>query len=119
MNYKIIDKLEKKYIEIKEPFTSEDDVLDIIGTCISNDINLLMLREEVFNEEFINLKLGLAGIVLQKFVNYGMKVSASIEDTSKIKGRFKELLNELNKGNDFRVFNNIVEAENWILNINK
>lgn len=41
MNYKIVN---KKYIETKHPFTCEDDVLDIIGICISNDIRLLVYR---------------------------------------------------------------------------
>lgn len=117
MNYKIIGKTNKKYIEIKQPFNCEADVLDVIGICISNDVELLLLREEVFDENFINLKSGLAGIVLQKFINYRIKVSAIIEDKNKIQGRFEELLNELNKSNDFRVFNNIGDAENWILNI--
>ncbi|MBU5308345.1 DUF4180 domain-containing protein [Clostridioides mangenotii] len=117
MNYKIVEKINKKYIEVKKPFTCESDVLDVIGICISNDIKLLLLREEVFTEEFINLKQGLAGMVLQKFINYHIKVSATIEDISTIQGKFKELLNELNKSNDFRVFDNMKDAENWILNI--
>ena len=117
MNYKIVEKTNENYIEIKQPFTCESDVLDVIGICISNDIKLLVLREEVFTEDFINLKLGLAGMVLQKFMNYHIKVSATIEDENKIQGRFEELLNELNKANNFRVFNNMRDAENWILNI--
>lgn len=117
MNYKIIEKTNKKYIEVKQAITCESDVLDIIGICISNDIKLLVLREEVFTEEFINLKLGLAGIVLQKFMNYHIKVSAIIEDKNKIEGRFKELIYELNKSSNFRVFDNSVDAENWILSI--
>ena len=116
MNYKIVEKTNKKYIEVKQPITCESDVLDIIGICISNDIRLLMFKEEAFTEEFINLKLGLAGIALQKFINYNIKVSAIIEDKKKIDGRFGELIYELNRSNNFRVFNNIVDAENWILN---
>lgn len=117
MNYKIVEKSNKKYIEVKQPFTSESDVLDVIGICFSNDIELLLFREEVFSEEFINLKSGLAGIVLQKFMNYHIKTSATIEDKSKIQGRFKELISELNKGNEFRVFDNTQDAEDWILNL--
>ena len=102
MNYKIVEKTNKKYIEVKQPITCESDVLDIIGICISNDIRLLMFKEEAFTEEFINLKLGLAGIALQKFINYNIKVSAIIEDKKKIDGRFGELIYELNKSNNFR-----------------
>lgn len=119
MNYRIVEKAEKKYIELKEAFNSEEDVVDIIGVCISNDINMLLLKEEVFDEKFINLRSGLAGIVLQKFTNYHIKASAVIEDEDKIQGRFRELISELNKSKDFRVFKTITEAENWILNFNK
>lgn len=92
---------------------SESDVLDIISACISNDIKLLILREGTLTEEFMNLRTGLAGLVLQKFTNYHIKASAVIE--SELEGRFKELVYELNKGNNFRVFNNNIDAENWIL----
>ena len=37
MDYKIIEK-DKSYIEVKQPITCENDVLDLIGICISNDI---------------------------------------------------------------------------------
>lgn len=117
MNYKIIERTNKKYIEVKQEIACESDVLDIIGLCISNNIKLLVLGEEAFTEEFINLKSGLAGIVLQKFMNYHIKVSAIIEDKNKVEGRFKELIYELNKSSNFRVFDNSIDAENWILNI--
>lgn len=118
MEYKIVEEANRKYIEMNQPITCESDVLDIIGICISNDIQLVVLREELFTKEFIDLKSGLAGMVLQKFMNYHIKVAATIEDEDKIQGRFKELLSELNRTNDFKVFTNIADAEQWILNIN-
>lgn len=104
----------KSYIEITEPIACEGDIIDIIGMCISKDIHLLFFREEVFTNEFTNLKTGLAGIVLQKLSNYHIRVVAIIENESIIKGRFKELLTELNKSNNFKVFNNTKDVENWI-----
>lgn len=118
MEYKIVEEANRKYIEMNQPITCESDVLDIIGICISNDIQLVVLRDKLFTKEFIDLKSGLAGMVLQKFMNYHIKVAATIEDTDKIQGRFKELLSELNRTNDFKVFTNITDAKQWILNIN-
>ena len=118
MDYKIVEKMNKKYIEINQEINTEDDVLDIIGICMSNDTKLLVLREGAFSEKFINLKSGLAGIVLQKFINYHIKVSAIIEDEFKNNKRFQELVYVLNKSNNFKVFNNSVSAVNWILGNN-
>lgn len=108
-------KLNKNYIEIYEAINCESDVLDIISFCISNDSKLLLLRKGVLTEEFMNLRTGLAGIVLQKLVNYHIKATAVID--IELQGRFKELVFELNKSNNFRIFNNNRDAENWILNI--
>lgn len=116
MNYKIIEKMDKKYIQINQVINTEEDVLEIIGICISNNTKLVILKEDAISDEFINLKSGLAGIALQKFINYHIKASTII-NKDKIEGRFKELVYELNKSNNFKVFDNIIDAENWILNI--
>ena len=116
MNYEIIEKMDKKYIKISQLISCEGDILDIIGVCISNDINVVWLEKDTFNDDFIDLKSGLAGIALQKFMNYHIKMSIII-DKNKIEGRFKELVYELNQTSTFRVFFNSEDAENWILNI--
>jgi DNA-binding PadR family transcriptional regulator len=118
MNYKVIDRDNQKYIEcdsVETPISSEQDALDLIAACWENDTSLVMLHSEVLAEDFYKLRTGLAGQVLQKFMNYRIKVAVIITDDQKIKGKFKELIAEANKRNDFRVFNNIVEAENWLL----
>jgi len=118
MNYKVIERDNQKYIECdsaETPLSSEQDAIDLIAACWENDTSLVMLHSEVLAEDFFKLKTGLAGQVLQKFMNYHIKVAVIITDEQKIKGKFKELLAESNKRNDFRVFSNIEEAENWIL----
>jgi len=37
-----------------------------------------------------------------------------IEDEEKLNERFKEMIMEANKGNHFRTFKNIADAEIWI-----
>ncbi len=115
MNYKIIEKENRRYIEVKQAINCEADVLDIIGICISNDTKLILLKEDVFTSDFINLRSGLAGIVLQKLMNYKIKASAVIECRNGANERFKELIYELNKTNNFRAFDSITDAENWII----
>ena len=120
MNYKVIERGNKKYIECASAETqlnTEQDAIDLIGACFENNTNLLMLHDEALSDDFFKVKTGLAGKVLQKFVNYHVKVAAIITNEQEIKGRFKEVLNESNKGNDFRAFRNVEEAENWLLNL--
>lgn len=120
MNYTVIEKNNKKYIKCATKEASihdEQSTLDIISTCWENDTNLVMIDMEALSDDFYKLRTGLAGSVLQKFVNYRIKVAIVITDTEKVKGKFKELLIESNKGNDFRVFCNKEESENWLMSL--
>jgi len=118
VDYRIVNKNDKRYIEYTSKemqISSEQDVLDIIGSCMGHRCNYVMLHDEVFSEDFFNLRTGLAGTMLQKLINYNIRAAAIIANEEKIKGRFGEMVFEANKGNDFRVFKNVTEAENWLL----
>ncbi|MNI86507.1 hypothetical protein D3C73_1436080 [compost metagenome] len=75
----------------------------------------VLLQETALSDDFYNLRTGLAGTALQKFINYRIRTAAVIDNAQTGKGRFKELLSELNKGNDFRVFSQEEEALAWLL----
>jgi hypothetical protein len=118
MNYKVVEKNNKKYIACDSPETpllSEQDSLNLIAACIENNAYLLMIDAEALTDDFFRLRTGLAGQVLQKFVNYHLKVAVILKKEQRIMGKFKEFLAEANKGNDFRVFDNSEEAEDWLL----
>lgn len=118
MNYNLVQKDNKKYINIisaKEPISAEQGATDLISLCFENDTHFIMLHKNVLSEDFFKLRTGLAGTILQKLVNYRVRAVLVIPEDYKLTGRFKELAAELNKGNDFRVFYGIPEAENWLL----
>lgn len=120
MNYRLIEKSSMKYIECasaETPLNTEQGALDLIGACMGNGTNLIMIYSKALSDDFFKLRTGLAGQVLQKFVNYNIKTAVIIEDEQKIKGKFKEFLLESNKGNDFRAFKNVEDAEKWLLNL--
>lgn len=119
MNYRVVNKNNNKYIEFASDFkklSSEQDVVDCISICMENDIYTIILHSNILSEEFFNLKTRLAGMALQKFINYHVKVAVIIEDVEKLNDRFKEMIMEANKGNHFRTFKNIEDAEAWISN---
>lgn len=118
MNYGIVEKEGKAYLvcdSAETPVRSEQDALDLIAACHEHNTSHIMLHADALSEEFFKLGTGLAGSVLQKFVNYRVKVAAIVPDDRLIKGKAKEMLAESNKGNDFRVFAGTAEAEKWLL----
>jgi hypothetical protein len=74
-----------------------------------------MLHSEVLTDDFFKLKTGLAGQILQKFINYQIKTVLVLANEEKVKGKFKDLMTEVNRGNDYRVFGNRIDAEAWLL----
>lgn len=120
MNYRVINKNNSKYIEFdsdSRKLSSEQDVLDYISICMENSVYTIMLHSNILSEDFFILKTGLAGMVLQKFINYNIKAAVIIEDEEKFNERFKEMIMEANKGNHFRTFKEIEAAETWISNL--
>ncbi len=82
---------------------------------MENDTDLLLIHGDVLHEDFFKLKTGLAGMIMQKFVNYHIRAAILLSEDYKITGRFKELIVESKKGNDFNVFYDITEAETWLV----
>lgn len=118
MNYKLVENQNVKYIEVfscETPVGTEQDALELVALCGENDTNLLMIHYEALSGDFFKLKTGVAGAVLQKFTNYSVKAAIIIPDQSGFGSRFKELISEANKGNQYRVFVSGMEAENWFL----
>ncbi len=118
MNYQIRELESRKYIEVvstTEPLGTENDALDLIALCWEHETNALMIHYETLSENFFKLKTKVAGNIIQKFVNYGIKATAIVPQETIQKGRFKEMALETNKGNHFRLYESKEEAEKWLL----
>lgn len=70
----------------------------------------LILNKESVVEEFFRLSSGLAGDILQKFINYHMKL-AVVGDFSKYTSKpLHDFIYESNRGNDFFFVTNLEQA---------
>lgn len=117
MDYKITENYGKKYIEVESSgvkINSEQDALDLIALCFEYGVNIMIINDKVLSDDFFNLKTGIAGAVVQKFINYSIKSGIVISDEQTFNERFKEFALETNKGNNFRIFYNSSDAEKWI-----
>ncbi len=120
MEYTIVEKNGQKYIKLDREgllIQKEQDALTLLTLCMENGTNLLLIQGERLSDEFLRLKTGIAGAILQKFVQYNIKTVAVL-DKDKARGKFKEFLAESNRGSMFRTYANFDEAEQWLLNNN-
>ena len=74
----------------------------------------LVIDEKNLAPEFFDLKSGLAGQVLQKFVNYRTKLAVIIRDPSVYGGRFGELMHEHRIHPTVRFFSGDQSARQWL-----
>jgi len=118
MTYRLVQNGAVSYLESaagSEPIRSEQDALDAIAQGWEHGTSRLLLHADMLSDEFMNLRTGLAGAILQKFANYGLKAAVVLPDSRSLKGRFKELVAEANRSREFRVFENRDEAEAWLI----
>ncbi|NRS47442.1 DUF4180 domain-containing protein [Brevibacillus sp. HB2.2] len=118
MNYEIRVIESKKYIEListTEPLSTENNALDLVALCWEHETYALMIHYAALSEDFFKLKTKLAGNIIQKFINYGIKAAAIIPQETIQKGIFKQMAMETNKGNHFRLYESKEEAEKWLL----
>ena len=89
-----------RIMEWHAPLASERDATDIIGAAFTERPDWIVIPLDALAPGFLDLRTGLAGAILQKFVNYSFRV-AILGDTSKEADASKPLadfIRETNKG---------------------
>ncbi len=117
MKHQVKENNGKKYLYITGSdvlINQEQDVNDIISLCWENDVNLVIMEGEILSEDFIRLRTGLAGTVIQKLTNYNIKAAITLKDGQKFPERFQEMASEYSKGSTFRIFTGIEDAISWL-----
>jgi DNA-binding PadR family transcriptional regulator len=115
LEYKVVNKGGQTYIAVTGgQIKTERDALALVSVCAEQGTNLLMLSAACLSDEFWHLSTGVAGSVLQKLVNYNIKTVA-VSDAPKTARWFREFLSESNKGQTFRAYDSVEDAERWLL----
>lgn len=96
------------------PMLAEADSLDAVAFCGENDAPRLLLRADDLPDAFYQLRTGLAGALMLKFTNYRVRVALLLPAEQANQGRFGEMVSEINRGNQFRVFQAEQEALVWL-----
>lgn len=88
-----------------------------MSLCSEHETDLLIIHHSALTQDFFHLKTRVAGNMIQKLLNYGIRTAIIIPEEIIGKGRFKEMTIETNNGQHFRIYDNKKEAENWLQNI--
>ena len=108
---------EQKYIDCAEisQIGNEQAALDLVGICVEENTERVLLHSGNLPGDFFRLSSGLAGNILLKFYNYSIRVAAVLTPEQVNQGKFYEFALETNRGNQFRIFYNLKEAEEWLI----
>ncbi len=113
MNYTFLGKNDSLvYIESEEIIiTDSQSALDLMMTLqYEKGCSRIILDKEAISEEFFRLSSGMAGEVVQKFINYHSKL-AIIGDFSNFTSKpLHDFIYECNKGNDIFFVSNLDQA---------
>lgn len=88
------------------------DIPDAIAYGLEN--GGLLLSESNLSPEFFRLRSGLAGEVMQKFVNYGIQLAVVVATPEEHGERFCELVREHHSHPTVRFFGSESEAREWL-----
>jgi hypothetical protein len=88
------------------------DISDAIGACLGADG--LVLAESDLAPEFFELRTGLLGELVQKFVNYRIRAAIVVPDPKAHGDRFAELAYEHATHDQVRFVRSMDEATAWL-----
>lgn len=82
------------------PLASSREASDLVGDAFSAEAKLVVIPAGRLSPDFLKLSTGLAGEVLQKFVNYGLKVAilGDIGPALAASGPLRDFVRESNRG---------------------
>jgi len=118
MHYQVKEMRGYRYLHITSggsPIVREQDANAIIEWCVEHDTYAVLLDSGLLSDEFVTLRTGLAGAVLQKFINFSIKTAAVIEEGRELPKRFREMVAEYRARKTFGVFTNSDEALDWLI----
>jgi hypothetical protein len=95
--------------------SAAQDVLDLMGSMGSPCPRLWILNENTLAPAFFELRTGLAGDVLQKLSNYGLRAAIVCDYDRFTSESLRAFIRESNRGGDVVFANTFEEAETRLL----
>jgi PadR family transcriptional regulator, regulatory protein AphA len=91
------------------------DYTDVIGACFENGARAVLLYAANLPARFFDLRSGDAGVILQKFRQYRIRLAVvAAPDAPPLSRRFQELLIDEHRGTDFALLPDRAAAVAWL-----
>jgi hypothetical protein len=90
------------------------DPVAALRSCIDRGRRALLFDHGTLPAAFFDLGTGVAGELVQKLINYHVRMAAVVPDLAAHSPRFTEFAREANLGPQFRFFATRQEAINWL-----
>ena len=118
-DYSLRENAARPYIEgdpSRVLIARDSDALEVVGACAELGANRVLLEAASLADAFFDLKTRLAGEVLQRLVNYHVRLALVLESTSAPGGRFAEMVEETERQRNrhFRAFASRDDAIDWL-----
>jgi DNA-binding PadR family transcriptional regulator len=120
MKYTVNSNNEISYIHFNDSqnkLETERNILDIITALAENNTQFVLLDSETLSKNFLEVKKGLLGTLLQKFTMYNIKSAIVVRDMNDLNNEFRHSIVEGGKHNVLKVFTNVADAEKWFLSL--
>ncbi len=93
-----------------------EDAVGVIGFCFENRLDRVVLYADNFPKNFFDLSSQTAGLLLQKFSTYRIRMAAVVDlDKKAHSSHFPEMVAEENRRGMFHLCSSLEEAEAWVL----
>jgi hypothetical protein len=94
----------------------ESDIMVLMSSLYEKNADRVLLYKDNLPSGFVSLGTGVAGMVLNKFMTYKLKLAVVVDEEDINIGKFSELVTEVNIHNNlFHVFSDAIEAEKWLI----
>ena len=88
--------------------------MDIVATCFEQSAQALLVYRSALPPDFFDLRTGIAGEIVQKLAQYGVRLACVVPDLSAQPERFQEFARESNRGRHARFFDSRDDAAAWL-----
>lgn len=87
---------------------------DLVGACLEHRAGALLLDEGALPPAFFDLSSGMAGELVQRVVNYGLRMAVVVPEPGIHSDSFQDFAREARPSGQFCFFRTRAEAVEWL-----